>query len=396
MISPAMETFMSTIIPPLAGRFALLDQKVVAWGQHLDAALKEEVGKRGARRLFIVTTRSLSQRAAAMAKAHGDLDAVAVEDAIPAHTPMPSVFALVQRLAAFRPDLILALGGGSVIDAVKIAGLIQAEGIDGRDALIARSMQKGGQPLAISDPPRYIAAPTTLSGAEFGTIGGSVDPETRIKFGFAASWFPAETVIFDPALCQATPEGLWLSSGVRATDHAVEAILSPDANPFIDGCALHALRLLGRSLRATRADPGDLLARQESQFGVWLASQSVGRVRYGASHGIGHQLGAVSGVAHGHTSCIMLPAVMAWNAGHVGGRDRLVHEAVDPNAPDAATAVAQLIADLGQPRRLADVGVHEDQFDRIAELAMSNPFVKANPRPIASPADVVAILRLAA
>lgn len=387
---------MSTHATPPAGRFALLDQKAVAWGQSLDAALAEEVSKRGTRRLFIVTTRSLAERAAALAKAHDGLDAVGVEDAIPAHTPMPSVFALAQRLAAFRPDLILALGGGSVIDAVKIAGLIQAEAIGDRETLIARSMQKGGQPLAVANPPRYIAAPTTLSGAEFGAIGGSVDPQTRIKFGFAASWFPAETVVFDPALGQATPEGLWLSSGVRAIDHAVEAILSPDANPFIDGCALHALRLLGSSLRATRADPGDRLARQDSQFGVWLASQSVGRVRYGASHGIGHQLGAVAGVAHGHTSCVMLPAVMRWNAGHVGGRDRLVQEAVDASAPDAATAVARLIADLGQPCRLADVGVREDQFERIAELAMSNPFVKANPRPITGPADVVAILQLAA
>ncbi len=386
---------MSNASPP-SGRFALLDQKAVAWGQTISAALAAEVSQRGARRLFIVTTRSLAARAAALAKAQVGLDAVEIEDAIPAHTPMPAVFALAQRLAAFRPDLILALGGGSVIDAVKIAGLVRAEGIADRDALIARSMQKGGQPQAVQHPPRYIAAPTTLSGAEFGSIGGSVDPDTRIKFGFAASWFPAETVIFDPALGQDTPAGLWLSSGVRAVDHAVEAVLSPDANPFIDGCALHALRLLSRSLRATKADPGDLLARQESQFGVWLASQSVGRVRYGASHGIGHQLGAVAGVAHGHTSCVMLPAVMAWNAGHVGGRDRLIHEVVNPDAADAATAVADLILDLGQPRRLADVGVFGEQFARIAELAMNNPFVMANPRPITSPADVVEILRLAA
>lgn len=387
---------MSTTATPPAGRFALLDQKAVAWGQDIAAALTAEVSQRGARRLFIVTTRSLAARAAALATAQAGLDAVEVEDTIPAHTPMPAVFALARRLEAFSPDLILALGGGSVIDAVKIAGLVRAEGIADREALIARSMQKGGLPMAVRQPPRYIAAPTTLSGAEFGSIGGSVDPETRIKFGFAAPWFPAETVIFDPALGQATPEGLWLSSGVRAIDHAVEAILSPDANPFIDGCALHALRLLGQSLKATRADPGDLMARQDSQFGVWLAAQSVGRVRYGASHGIGHQLGAVAGVAHGHTSCVMLPAVMAWNAGHVGGRDRLVHAAVNPDAPDAATAVADLIGELGQPRRLADVGVSEDQFDRIAELAMSNPFVRANPRPITTPADVVEILRLAA
>jgi alcohol dehydrogenase class IV len=387
---------MSITATPPAGRFALLDQKAVAWGQDLATALAAEVSQRGARRLLIVTTRSLALRAVALAEAQADLDAVEVEDAIPAHTPMPSVFALAQRLSTFRPDLVLALGGGSVIDAVKIAGLVRAEGIADREALIARSMQKGGQPARVHQPPRYIAAPTTLSGAEFGSIGGSVDPETRIKFGFAAPWFPAETVIFDPALSQETPEGLWLSSGVRAIDHAVEAILSPDANPFIDGCALHALRLLGRSLTSTRADPGDLMARQDSQFGVWLASQSVGRVRYGASHGIGHQLGAVAGVAHGHTSCVMLPAVMAWNAGHVGGRDALVHEAVNPGAPDAATAVAELIGDLGQPRRLADVGVSADQFDRIAELAMSNPFVKANPRPITTPADVAEILRLAA
>lgn len=387
---------MSTITSLPAGRFALLDQKAVVWGAEAGVAIAEEAQARGARRLLIVTTRSLAAQARDILAAVPGLEAGDVDTDVPAHTPMPSVFALAAKIAAFRPDLVVALGGGSVIDAVKISGLVAAEGMATREALIARSMQKGGAPVKVINPPRYLAVPTTLSGAEFGSIGGSVDPETKVKFGFAAPWFPGEIVIFDPNLARATPEGLWLSSGVRAVDHAIEAILSPDANPFIDGCALHALRLLGKSLRATKAAPGDLVARQESQFGVWLASQSVGRVRYGASHGIGHQLGAVAGVAHGHTSCVMLPAVMRWNAAHVAGRDRLVHDAVDPSAPDAASAVGALIADLGLPTRLKDVGVGEDMFEKIAELAMANPFVKANPRPITSLVDVVTILRLAA
>lgn len=375
------------------GRFELLDQAAIIYGTPFEEALQSEIARRGASSVLLVSTASLAARAQAAAGALTGAR-VEVETAIPAHSPMPAVFALAHKMEALQADLVVALGGGSVIDAVKIAGLIRAEGIADRAALIARSMQKGGTPKALTAPaPRYVAVPTTLSGAEFGVIGGSVDPETKIKFGFAAPYFCAQTIIYDSALPQATPASLWLSSGVRAIDHAIEGVLSPDANPFIDGCSLQGLELLAAHLNATRADPADEHARQQSQFGVWLATQGVGRVRYGASHGIGHQLGAVAGVPHGYTSCVMLPAAMRWNLSAT--RDQQARLARFLGAADAADAIGALIESLGLPTRLSDVGVTPDMYEKIAELAMANPFVQANPRPIRAPADIVEILKLA-
>ncbi len=377
-----------------SGRFELLDQAAIVYGTPFAAALDAEIVRRGDRSALIVSTRSLAERADAAARALR-VARVDVETAIPAHSPMPAVFALARRMEATAPDLVIALGGGSVIDAVKIANLIRAEKIADRDALIARSMQKGGTPRSLGAPaPRYIAVPTTLSGAEFGVIGGSVDPDTKIKFGFAAPWFCAQTIVYDPALPRATPDWLWLSSGVRAIDHAIEGVLSPDANPFIDGCSLQGLELLAQSLRATKADPADAVARQQSQFGVWLATQGVGRVRYGASHGVGHQLGAVAGVPHGYTSCVMLPAAMRWNLRVTQAQQARVARMLG-EGPDAAGAVRALIASLGLPTRLSDVGVTPGLYGRIAELAMANPFVQANPRKIEKPEDIVEILKLA-
>lgn len=375
------------------GRFDLLDQAAIVYGTPFVAALDAEIARRGARSVFIVSTASLASRAQAAAGALADAR-VEVETAIPAHSPMPAVFALARRMEALKADLVVALGGGSVIDAVKIAGLIRAEGVADRERLIARSMQKGGAPGMLAGPaPRYVAVPTTLSGAEFGVIAGSVDPETKIKFGFAAPYFCARTIVYDSALPQATPDWLWLSSGVRAIDHAVEGLLSPDANPFVDGCSLQGLELLATSLAASKADPRDEGARQQSQFGVWLATQGVGRVRYGASHGIGHQLGAVAGVPHGYTSCVMLPAAMRWNLPATGPQQARLARLM--GATDAADAIGALIGALGLPTRLSDVGVTPDMYGRIAELAMANPFVQANPRRIEKPGDIVEILRLA-
>ncbi|MEI8146997.1 MAG: iron-containing alcohol dehydrogenase [Alphaproteobacteria bacterium] len=386
---------MTTASPLKTGRFDLLDQKTVVFGKPAVEVVAAEIAARGVKRLLVGTTHSSTQRALDIVQVVEAGLTVQVAKRLVAHTPTHSVFGLAEELAEFKPDMLLVVGGGSAIDACKIASFMVAEGITTREELIARSMQKGGAPgKANSGAMRYIAVPTTLSGAEFGTIGGSVDNFTSVKFGYAAPYFPAEMVIFDPVVASFTPDWLWLSSGIRAVDHAVEALLSPDANPFIDGAALHALTLLSRSLMATKRDPADLAARQESQFGVWLAAQSVGRVRYGASHGIGHQLGAVGGVPHGHTSCVMLPAVMRWNAAVTGPQQALIHRVLDPSAPDAATAVANLIAALGLPTTLKEVGIREPQFMTIAELAMANPFVKANPRPITSPGDIIEIMNL--
>jgi maleylacetate reductase len=119
------------------------------------------------------------------------------------------------------------------------------------------------------------------------------------------------------------------------------------------------------------------------------------RVAYGASHGIGHALGAAAGVPHGHTSCVMLPHVMRYNEGATAGKQRSIADALGKPGLRAADAVAQLISALGQPSTLRAVGVEREQLPAIAEASMKSAWVRSNARPIRTPADVMELLEAA-
>jgi maleylacetate reductase len=205
-----------------------------------------------------------------------------------------------------------------------------------------------------------------------------------------------QVVILDPAASLATPEWLFLSTGIRAVDHAVEDICSVDGQPISEAGALHALRLLGRGLPAVKADPGELDARLDCQLGAWLSMVgSQTGVSKGASHGIGHVLGGTAGVPHGYTSCVMLPHVLRFNHARNADKQARISEALGQPHEPAADVVGALIAGLGLPTRLRDVGVEEDQFDLIAANAMHDRWIHTNPRKIEGPSVVRALLETA-
>jgi alcohol dehydrogenase class IV len=178
-------------------------------------------------------------------------------------------------------------------------------------------------------------------------------------------------------------------------DHAVEALCSVDAHPYCDGLALHALRLFAEGLPRTKASPQDLAARLLCQQASWLAASTIARVNYGASHGIGHALGAAADVPHGHTSCIMLAHVMRYNEPATADRQKLIAEALGRPKKSAADAVAALVAALGQPSTLREAGVKREQLAAVAAASMKNRWVLANPRPIRSEQDVMRLLEAA-
>ncbi|UCE30141.1 MAG: iron-containing alcohol dehydrogenase [Burkholderiales bacterium] len=202
-------------------------------------------------------------------------------------------------------------------------------------------------------------------------------------------------MILDPAITVHTPQWLWLSTAIRGLDHAVESICSVQSSPLIEATCLHALRLFSDALPRTRDDPGDLEARLRCLQAGWLAAMGILRVPYGASHGIGHSLGAVTGMSHGYTSCIMLPHVMRFNYDVTREAQARIASAMGRDDGDAPQAVAELIAALGLPTRLRDQRVQPEQFEHIAAGAMENLWVRTNPRRIERAADIEALLRAA-
>jgi maleylacetate reductase len=375
------------------GHYDAVPIERVRWGVPAAQAVVEEVERLGARRVFTVASGTLSRKTdtiAAIRTALGARDA-GLFDAIGEHTPLESVIACLTAVRAAKADLILTVGGGSPIDAVKVVQLGLTHGVTDVESLKAFAGKPTREPSVI----RQIIVPTTQSGGEFSSMAGATDTARKMKDMYAAPDMCGRVIILDPAITVHTPEWLWLSTAIRALDHAVEGYCSLQTHPLIQGTALQAMKLFGTALPRTKADANDLDARLQSQMAVWLAASSLGRVPMGASHGIGYLLGTLHGVPHGYTSCVMMPAVLKWNAPVNGARDADIAAALGKPNGSASDAVRALLQTLGLPHTLGDVGVKESDIAKIAGYAAQHPVVRSNPRPITTAADAEEILRLA-
>ena len=387
------------------GVFNYLELDRVHFGTPAAEALQAEASQRGAQRIVVVTSKSLNRKTDAVTQALARIapQVVGLFDECVEHTPRDTVMALASVLRASNADLVVSIGGGTVIDTVKVAlvalaeGLTQIEQLDDWHLRVAadghRVVPQPGRP-----PCRQIAVPTTLSGAEFSDLGGCTDTRFGTKQGYTGAFIGAAAVVLDPRITVHTPGRLWLSTGVRALDHAVEALCSVNAQPLIDATSVRALALLGRSLSRYSTDPADLDARLDGQMGAWLAATSIRRTEYGASHGLGHALGADAGVPHGITSCVLLPTVMRYNAAVCAPQMAEIAAALGDAHRPAADLVEALIARLGLPTRLSQLaipGFGRERLAVIAQKGMANPWVHSNPRPIKDAAQLEALLQQA-
>jgi maleylacetate reductase len=376
------------------GQYRNVPIEKIVWGTPAAEAIAAEVDALGDKRVFVVASGTLSRSTDEIGKirsALGDRFA-GLFDRCKEHTPLESVIDCAAAVREVNAGLIVTVGGGTPIDTVKIVQLCLTQGIDGVEALRAISGKPNFMPSVI----RQMIVPTTLSGGEYSSIAGGTDTKRKMKDSYLGPDLCGRVIILDPAITRHTPEWLWFSTAIRAVDHAVEGFCAPATNPLVQATSLRALALFAESLPRSKAEPGNLDARLMSQMAVWLAAQSLGRVSMGASHGIGYLLGTMCGVPHGYTSCVMLPAVLAWSEASAPKAQREIASALGRADQPASVAVGEFIANLGLPRRLADVGVTPDRFEEIAERAARHPVVRANVRPVRDASDVMEILKLAA
>ncbi|MEK9660783.1 MAG: iron-containing alcohol dehydrogenase [Alphaproteobacteria bacterium] len=388
------------------GIFNILPMDRVVYGLPTAEAVAGEVARLGAENVFLIVSETLATQTDEIDRVKAALGnrVAGTFSGIAQHVPRPAVIEAAAQARAAQADLICTIGGGSVTDAGKGMQICLAHDVTEAaqlDALHVRPKPDGGMdnPLLAKGGPtvRQIAVPTTLSGGEFNSMGGMTDLATHRKHAYGHPQLTPRVVILDPAIARHTPEWLWLSTGVRAFDHTVEALCSKAPNAYTDGTALHAMALLMQSLPACKADPSDIEARLTAFQGVWLSIAAVqAGTPMGASHAIGRALGGACGVAHGHTSCVLLPAVMRWNRPVNADQQARVAAAMGRPGEDAADAIEAFIASLGQPTRLSGVGIGPDRFDLIAEASMADRGIRDNPRPIGGPAEILEILELAA
>jgi maleylacetate reductase len=266
------------------------------------------------------------------------------------HAPLGEVEAAIIRAAEAGIDGVVSFGGGSSIDAAKMIAVRVAD---------RRGHAERGLP--------HVAVPTTLSVAELAGGAGFTDA-SGTKGGVRDPRLLPDAVIYDAELALNTPMHLWLSTGIRALDHAVEGLLAEGDHPFSDVMSLEAVRRLFRTLPQAKARPKDLAVRTANQLAAWFAFTLPGASASGLSHVMGKQIGARHRIPHGVTSCLLLPHVMRYLA--PSHPERMKELAAATDSDDAAGAVQRLIGDLGLPQHTAEFGIGEPELQAAAsELA---------------------------
>jgi maleylacetate reductase len=311
--------------------FNYANPRVIYWGAGSVAQLGAEVERLESPRVALVTTRSLLPSVARLG-----LEPVATVE-IAQHAPMTQIRAGAEDIGLAGARAIVSFGGGSAIDAAKIISVRLARD-DG---------------LALP----HIVIPTTLSVAELAAGAGYTD-EAGDKAGMRDPRLMVATVIYDAELTLMTPLQLWLSTGIRALDHAVEGFLADGEHPFNDVMALEAIRRLFDSLPRAKASPENVAVRTENQIAAWFSFTLPGASAAGLSHTMGKQIGARHGIPHGVTSCLLLPHVMRYLAKKKPERTALL---------PSADAVYELIATLGLPQNIAAFGISKPELRRAAE-----------------------------
>lgn len=384
----------------LTGALRMSMQEKLAYGRPAAEVVDAELTRLGQHRAFLITTRSLAESPLrrGIAEILGRRLRGSYEQ-VSSHTPREDVVAAIDAARRTDCDVIVALGGGSVIDAAKAVQLGLAHGVrDSADLDDLVTGIKTESERSAADKtycgPRIIAVPTTLSGAEFTAFAGVTDEATGMKQVFQQEVLVPQLVVFDPAATLDTPLPLLLATGVRAIDHCVECFCASGVNPVAEAYAVGGLRLLLAALPALKAAPASLDLRLRCQFGAAMAilGPATG-VAVGASHGIGRVLGGRHQVPHGHTSCVLLAPVLRWNAPVNGARQSDLARQVGAGELDLPAIIEELVDSLGAPRRLREVGVRQNQLAGMAAAALASGFLEHNPRPIRNVGDVETILR---
>ncbi len=375
-------------------------QDSIVWGVPAIDALASRLDETRKQRAFILTNASLSNSDAVrdIAQALGSRLA-GIYDRCAAHSPRESVLEGATAARKAGADVLIAIGGGSVIDAAKLMLPCLWFRLEDGDDISRLHRGDFAEELKQSQELRLIVVPTTLSAAEFTPVAGVTDLATGTKQLFRYPLLVPEFVVLDPEMTRMTPAWLFTSTAIRAIDHCVETFCSSSPTPYADALARGGLRLLGKALKDFRADPDSAEVRLNCQVGSWLAmSGAITGVPTGASHVLGRVLGGAFGVPHAYTSCVLLPGVLKWN--QIADEKRQVEVNValgGEQDADASETVGALVDMFGLPRTLRQLKINHGSFGEIARKALDMfriPGSDGNARPVKSEADIFEILEI--
>ncbi len=358
-------------------------ERILYGANSIEGYLESEVERFCGQRVFLLAPRSLKSQTS-FQRVAGILGKRLTASFIAAfeHVPLDVVVEAASAARDCNADLVVALGGGSTIDAAKAVRTCLAAGLT-TSQLLGSFMECRGALAATLIP--QISIPTTLSGSEYTRSFSATDFEAGVKRSYTGSPVASRVILYDPGATLSTPMRLWLSSGVMAIDHAVEVLCGSPAHAVGDAIKLSALTALFTYLPSSKRAPDDLEVRLRCQLGAWLADHSPLRtqsLRSTApalpSHALAYELGALCRLPYGVSACLTLPACIRWTAARdpaVLARQAEIARILRVAQPgttdrDASNRLAEkltaLISELGLPERFRDVGINHEYLRVVA------------------------------
>lgn len=341
----------------------------------------------GARRPFLVTDPGLIE-AGWVEEAVGHLRRVGLRPVVWHDvTPNPKdheVEAGHARYADSGSDVIIGVGGGSVVDAAKGVAILSGNG--GR-ILDYEGVDRVGRPI----PPTVMVPSTSGTGADVSQFAVITDTDAHIKITIISRTLVPDISVIDPRLLTTMPQWLNAATGLDALTHAVEAYVSRAHNPLTDTHALHAVRLITGNLVRTQVQPMDFGARLAMAQGSLEAGMAFTNAILGATHAMSHQVGGLLDAPHGVVNGVLLPHVIRFNAeawperfAALGAAAGLPTEGVPPYevALRLADLVRALADDVGVPKSLAALGVADSDVPLLARTTLKDACMATNPRSV--------------
>jgi len=316
----------------------------------------------------------------------------------------------VESLNSYQVDQIIALGGGSVIDAAKIMKLLYESPDADLEELAAPFLDLRKRvvqyPTDKIHQTRLIAISTTSgTGSEVTPFAVLTDKKRGRKVTLADYSLNPDVAIVDPQFVMSMPKGLTADTGIDCLTHGLEAAVSTYASAYTDADAMQAIRLAFKYLPVAYADPRNEEARCMMHNAACIAGMAFSNAAVGVNHALAHAFGAHFKVAHGRANALMLPHVIAYNAGvptkftpspyqsgyvahkkyaliadllGLGGRT------VEEKVKNLIAAIEQLLDQLDFPRSIADLGISHAEFEKavpeLVKIAFDDPSWRSNPR----------------
>ncbi len=338
----------------------------------------------GRRALVVIGGGSVAQ-SGALARLQDSLSAAGVSatvySGVPAEPPLRSVDEGRQALREADADVVIGLGGGSVIDVAKAIGALANEPEP------AAVYHRGERPIEAPGVP-VVAIPTTAgTGAEVTPNSVLTDPDRGVKASLRGGDLMPAVALVDPELTVTCPPWQTAYSGLDAIVQALESFVSTGASPYSDALALRAFELMAPAIRVAVEDGENIAAREAMALGATMAGIALASARLGLVHGLAHPLGYICGVPHGMMCAMLMPAVMEFNLPAAPKKYAVAARAIGLDGPDDEAAaralidwMRQLAAELKITRPLDTYGLTPAHYETIIEQALASGSTKHNPR----------------